>query len=68
MVVEVRVPVEFLTDVQAAAYAAFDGAPSRTELERFFFLDDVGNIMMGVAIFLQIVGYLIMKNITTIEV
>jgi Flp pilus assembly protein TadB len=35
---------------------------------RFFFLDDVGNIMMGVAIFLQIVGYLIMKNITTIEV
>ncbi|MFI0192121.1 Tn3 family transposase [Streptomyces sp. NPDC017082] len=33
-------PVEFLTDVQAAAYAAFDGAPSRTELERFFFLDD----------------------------
>ncbi|MGX9891389.1 Tn3 family transposase [Streptomyces sp. NPDC002276] len=33
-------PVEFLTDAQAAAYAAFDGAPSRTELERFFFLDD----------------------------
>ena len=25
---------------QAAAYAAYDGAPSRTELERFFFLDD----------------------------
>jgi hypothetical protein len=34
------VPVEFLTDAQAAAYAAFDGVPSRTELERFFFLDD----------------------------
>ncbi|GAA5052436.1 Tn3 family transposase [Streptomyces similanensis] len=33
-------PVEFLTDAQAAAYAAYDGAPSRTELERFFFLDD----------------------------
>ncbi|OWA24312.1 Tn3 family transposase [Streptomyces sp. CS057] len=33
-------PVEFLTDEQAAAYAAFRGAPSRTELERFFFLDD----------------------------
>ncbi|WP_327259728.1 Tn3 family transposase [Streptomyces sp. NBC_01240] len=33
-------PVEFLTDSQAAAYAAYDGAPSRTELERFFFLDD----------------------------
>ncbi|MEH0564456.1 DUF4158 domain-containing protein [Streptomyces silvae] len=33
-------PVEFLTDAQAAAYAAYDEAPSRTELERFFFLDD----------------------------
>ncbi|MEV6940839.1 Tn3 family transposase [Streptomyces sp. NPDC051172] len=33
-------PVEFLTDAQAAAYAAYEGAPSRTELERFFFLDD----------------------------
>ncbi|MEU6651974.1 Tn3 family transposase [Streptomyces sp. NPDC046900] len=33
-------PVEFLTDEQAAAYAAYRGAPSRTELERFFFLDD----------------------------
>ncbi|GGT49375.1 Tn3 family transposase [Streptomyces atratus] len=33
-------PVEFLTDEQAAAYAAYHGAPSRTELERFFFLDD----------------------------
>lgn len=33
-------PVEFLTDEQAAAYAAYSGAPSRAELERFFFLDD----------------------------
>ncbi|WTX00847.1 Tn3 family transposase (plasmid) [Streptomycetaceae bacterium NBC_01309] len=33
-------PVEFLTDEQAAAYAGFRGVPSRTELERFFFLDD----------------------------
>src|SRR6266511_2199745 len=37
---EVRVPVEFLTDEQAAGYAAYRGAPSRAELERFFFLDD----------------------------
>nr|WP_263303321.1 DUF4158 domain-containing protein [Streptomyces sp. 135] len=29
-----------MTDEQAAAYAAYRGAPSRTELERFFFLDD----------------------------
>lgn len=33
-------PVDFLTDEQAAGYAAFHGVPSRTELERFFFLDD----------------------------
>lgn len=35
---------------------------------RFFFLDDVGNIMLGCAIGLQIIGYLIMKRITKIEV
>ena len=39
-------PVEFLTDAQAAAYAAYDGAPSRTELERFFFLDDADREMV----------------------
>ncbi len=33
-------PVDFLTDEQAAAYARFVGAPSQAELERFFFLDD----------------------------
>jgi TnpA family transposase len=32
--------VEFLTDEQAARYGSFYGAPSRAELERFFFLDD----------------------------
>lgn len=35
---------------------------------KFFFTDDVGNIMMGTAIFLQLVGYLIMKKIVNIEV
>ncbi len=35
---------------------------------KFFFTDDVGNIMMGVAVFLQLVGYLIMKKIVNIEV
>jgi hypothetical protein len=35
-----RVPVEFLTDAQAAAFGRFTGAPSQAELERFFFLDD----------------------------
>ncbi|SCL72649.1 DUF4158 domain-containing protein [Micromonospora peucetia] len=32
--------VEFLTDEQAAGYGAFGRAPSRMELERYFFLDD----------------------------
>ena len=35
---------------------------------KFFFEDEVGHIMMGVAISLQIVGYLIMKKIVNIEV
>ena len=33
-------PVEFLTDAQAAAFGRFGGPPARVELERFFFLDD----------------------------
>ncbi|MFJ8091802.1 Tn3 family transposase [Streptomyces griseofuscus] len=39
-------PVELLTDEQAAKYAAYDGAPSRTELERFFFLDDADRALI----------------------
>jgi hypothetical protein len=34
------VPVEFLSDEEAAAYGRFIGPPSREELERSFFLDD----------------------------
>lgn len=34
-------PVEFLTDEQAGAYAKFAEEPTRPEQERFFFLDDV---------------------------
>ncbi|MFJ6438571.1 Tn3 family transposase [Streptomyces sp. NPDC091416] len=33
-------PVEFLTDEQAASYGKFNAEPTRPELERFFFLDD----------------------------
>jgi tight adherence protein B len=35
---------------------------------RFFFLDDVGNMMLGAAIVLQIIGYMIMRQIVKIEV
>jgi hypothetical protein len=33
-------PVEFLSDAEAASYGRYAGLPSRAELERFFFLDD----------------------------
>jgi len=35
-----RVPVEFLSDAEAAAYGRYDGGPSRVELDRVFFLND----------------------------
>jgi hypothetical protein len=41
------VPVEFLTDVQAAGYGRFAGPLSRGELERWFFLDDADLAVVG---------------------
>jgi hypothetical protein len=41
------VPVEFLTDQEAAAYGRFDGVPSREELERAFFLDDADKALIA---------------------
>jgi tight adherence protein B len=38
------------------------------EYVKFFFTDDVGNIMIGSAVVLQLIGYAIMKQITKIEV
>jgi tight adherence protein B len=35
---------------------------------KFFFKDDTGNIMLGAAVGLQLIGYLIMKKIVNIEV
>ncbi len=35
---------------------------------RFFFLDDVGRIMMGAAVLLQIIGYIVIKQIVKIEI
>src|SRR5690606_23052218 len=34
----------------------------------FFFSDEVGNMMMGAAVGLQVLGYLVMKKIVNIEV
>jgi len=41
------VPVEFLSDQEAAAYGRFDGVPSRAELERAFFLDDADKALIA---------------------
>jgi hypothetical protein len=33
-------PADFLSDEQVSGYGRFTGAPSRSDLERYFFLDD----------------------------
>ena len=38
------------------------------EYVRFFFLDDVGNIMLGAAVGLQLIGYAVIRQIVKIEV
>src|SRR6202051_1419884 len=38
------------------------------EYVRFFFLDEVGNLMLGAAVALQLIGYAIMQKIVKIEV
>ncbi len=40
-------PMEFLSDEQAAAFGRYGGEPSRSELERFFFLDDADRELIG---------------------
>ena len=38
------------------------------EYVKFFFTDDVGQIMLGAAVALQLIGYGIMQKIVNIEV
>ena len=40
LLIVARMPVEFLSDAEAAAYGRYDGGPAREELDRMFFLDD----------------------------
>ncbi len=40
-------PVEFLTDAEAASYGRFNGPPPRAELERAFFLDDADKALIA---------------------
>jgi hypothetical protein len=39
-------PVEFLTDDEAAAYGRYAGAPTQAELEKIFFLDDEDRVLV----------------------
>lgn len=40
-------PVEFLTDDEAAAYGRFTGPPAQADLERVFFFDDEDRALIG---------------------
>ena len=40
-------PVEFLSDAEAAAYGRFDGSLTREDLHRAFFLDDADRELIG---------------------
>jgi len=40
-------PVEFLTDDEAAEYGRYSGCPSQADLERVFFLDDDDRALVG---------------------
>ncbi len=35
---------------------------------KFFFIDDIGHIMLGAAVLLQVIGYAVIKHIVSIEV
>jgi len=41
------VPVEFLSDQEAAAFGRYGGSVPQADLERFFFLDDGDRLLAG---------------------
>jgi TnpA family transposase len=41
------VPVDFLSDAEAARYGCYHGPPTRAELEKIFFLDDEDMALIG---------------------
>jgi hypothetical protein len=43
------VPVEFLSDEEAARFGRYNGPPSRAELEKVFFLDDADKAVVASA-------------------
>jgi len=40
----------------------------QSDYVKFFFTDEIGNIMLGAAILLQVIGYLIIRQIVKIEI
>jgi hypothetical protein len=45
----VAVPIEFLSDEEAARFGRYNGAPTRVDLEKLFFLDDADKERSGKA-------------------
>ncbi|MFI6333212.1 transposase [Micromonospora chersina] len=57
-------PVEFVTDELAEAYGKFTEEPTRPELERFFFLDDVDRDLIALRLTkYQLLGFALQMSV-----